>query len=194
MHQLDHVPELRNDETAVVEDGGPAGLVQRDGVVLIVVREEVDEGQGRVHHDALVHGIHDKLAGRGLDHHLALGNNGELESRQLPLVAAPFLDGPLRTARPHRLGRRVAGVEARDQDVGKEQETRAPRVVFVEPTEDAGREQFAEGGARFVEALVERLVGTRAEELDSVRDKTVDCTGAAISMAFSGGRAAARRH
>ncbi len=63
VHQLYQVPELRDNEAAVVEDGGSAGFVQRDWMVLVVVGEEIDKRHWGVDDDALVYGVDDELAG-----------------------------------------------------------------------------------------------------------------------------------
>lgn len=99
-------------------------------------------------------------------------------------MAATLLNCPLRTASPHGVGGGVARVEARDQDVCKQEEPGAAGVVFVEAAEDTGRKQFAERRARLVDGLMEAFVGARAQELDPVGDKTVDSTTSRVSMAL----------
>jgi hypothetical protein len=72
-------------------------------------------------------------------------------------VAAALLDSPLRAASSHSLGRGVARIESRYENVGQQQQTRAAGVVFVESAQDAGSEELAEGGTRLIKALVDRL-------------------------------------
>lgn len=91
VEQLYQVAELGDDEAAVVEDGGPAGVVERDGVVVIVVRENVDERQGRVDDFASMDSLDNPLTGQRPDQDLALGKDGQLEGDQFSLVARTAL-------------------------------------------------------------------------------------------------------
>jgi len=176
VEELEEVAQLGDDQPAVVEDVGAAGLVQRDGVLLVVVWDDVDEGHGRVDYDSFVDGVDHALAGEGADEDLALGEDGQFEGGELAFVSVALLACPgTAVAAGHGWGG-VEGVEARDEDVGEEEEARAVGVVLVEAAEDAGGDQLAEVGAGDVDALVDGgRVGLGAEELDSVGEEAVDC-------------------
>lgn len=68
----------------------------------------------------------------------------------------------------------VKGVEARDEDVGQDQQAGAAGVLLVKATQDAGGHQLADGGPRNVDRVVEGFFGLGAEELDAVREEAVD--------------------
>lgn len=176
MDQLDDLAGAWNNKPIVVKEWSGVGIVDGDGMMLVVVRQDVDEGERSVNDNAVVDGGDDSLACIGGDESLRLGEDGELEGCQLALMASPVLNRPLgpATAAEDRFRGALEGVKARDKDVGEEKQARPSGVVLVEAAENAGRDEFAEVGASDVDCLVHRQGRVRAEEADAVDKEAVN--------------------
>lgn len=175
LEHLDEVPGARDNQAVVVQQRRLARIIERDGPVLVVVRQDVHEGQGRVDDLAVVDGVHGLLARRCADEQLALRDDGKLQRRELPLVAAALLDGPLHVAAAADdiLRGALERVEPFDQNVGEEQSASDAGVVFVEAPDDSAGHELAQNGTSYVYTLMNRL-GLLAQELDAVGEKTVN--------------------
>ncbi|KAG8410581.1 hypothetical protein J3459_017054 [Metarhizium acridum] len=174
LHHFDEGADPRHDEAPVVEDTRLARVVELDRAVFVVVGENVHERQRRVDDLAHVDGLDESLAGGRADEGLALGENGQLERRELPLVAAAPLDGPLEVAALalNLVRRAVEGIKPLDEDLREEQEALVSGVVLVEASNDTGRHELAEDGAGSVDALCGES-GLGLEEEDAVGEEAV---------------------
>ena len=107
----------------MVQEWRGTGFVKRDGVMLVVVGQDVDEWERSVDNDAVVNSGDNALAGRGGDECFCLGENGELESCEFALMTSSVLDRPLGPPTPAKDGvwSAVKGVKARDEDVREEE-------------------------------------------------------------------------
>lgn len=143
-----------------------------------MIRQDIDKRYRRIHHLPLVHGIHDPQTRRRAHQRLALGQDRQLQRRELSLLAATLLHRPVRVSpsaddivRSPR-----ERVEALDEDVGQAQQAGRARllggVVLVELAQDLGGDDFAEGGSRAADALVFGG-GLLFEELDAVGEEAV---------------------
>ncbi|KAF5124023.1 hypothetical protein E5D57_011944 [Metarhizium anisopliae] len=188
LHHFDEGADPGHDEAPVVEDARLPRVVELDRTVLVVVGEDVHEGQRRVDDLAHVDGLDQPLAGGRADEGLALGENGQLERRELPLVAAAPLDGPLEVAALalDLVRRAVKGIKPLDEDLGEEQEALVSGVVLVEASNDTGRHELAEGGAGSVDALCGES-GLRLEEEDAVGEEAVHWKEGDTQFSFSFG-------
>ncbi len=139
LEQLDDVPKARDDEAVMVQIGRLAGIVEGHRVVLVMVWQDVYERQGGVDDLPQIDRVDYSLASGRADECFAPREDGQLESSELPLVATPRLDRPLRLAAGSLdiLGRTLERIKALHEDLGEDDKTRRPKVVFVESPQDA---------------------------------------------------------
>lgn len=102
---------------------------------------------------------------------LALSHNGNLERRQ-GLVVNPGGDA-LRLGADLIRGV-LEGLEAGDEDVGQQEEAFVAAVSLAEATEDACRDELAQGGARKIDIVSVVEMRLLIEKLSTVDQQTVD--------------------
>jgi hypothetical protein len=83
MQHLDQVSRPRDDEPILIQKRRPSRIVQRDGSLLPVIRDDVDEAGGRIHELTAINGVDDLLARTTCQEGLAGADNGDLERREL---------------------------------------------------------------------------------------------------------------
>ena len=96
---------------------------------------------------------------------LALRKNGDLESRQRPVVYPAHI---LLRLVFDILGGLLEGLEARDEDVGEEQQAVLPGGVLAEAAQDPGCDELAEGRSTEVHILAVAQVRLLVKELGPV--------------------------
>ena len=74
------------------------------------------------------------------------------------------------------LGRILEGLEPSDENMGENQQTIGPLIVFIKASEDARGDELAEGGSTEVYILAVVQMSLFLEKLDSVHQETVDYT------------------
>ena len=178
MAYLHDVPRPGHCETVLIQQWCPSGIVQRDGFMLPVIRDDVDEAIGGIHQLPSIDRVHHFLRSSARQHALRLGDDGHLEAGQFPFDASPsLLDRPLHRVAvlPHDFFRRILeGFKAGDEDVGDEKKPARGGVVFISPSEDFFGYHFAEQCSREVDGLVMGGEGLFSDELGSVDEETID--------------------
>lgn len=75
----------------MVEDRGPAWIIEPNRFVLVMVGNNIDEGDRCVYHPSAVDSIYDFLAGRTAKEVLAFGKDSNLQGSELAFVASSLL-------------------------------------------------------------------------------------------------------
>lgn len=144
------VPGPRHNQPVLVQQAGRAGVIERNGLLLVPVWNDVHEAAGCVNDAAFVDGVNDLLAARRAEEQLTLAQDGDLEGRQgVGVVPVGSLGGLAADV----FGGILEGFEAGDQDVGEDEQTLGAVVVLIEAPQDARGDELAQGGAGEVDIL-----------------------------------------
>ena len=161
----------RHNQTVLVQQRRFSRIIERNGLQLVVVWNNVPESGWCVDDATFVDGRHDVVTGAGTEKVLALGQDGDLERRQ------GTVNGPGRLG----LGllSNIAGgvlkwVEPGHEDVSQQQQAVCALVVLAEAAQDASGDELAERGACPIDVVSCARVGFLQEELSSVDEQTVD--------------------
>jgi hypothetical protein len=168
---LEDIPCARDNEPVLVEKRRLARFVYGYRLQLVVIGDNVPESRRSIDDTALIDGIYNLLTSGRAQEMLALSHNGDLKGRQ-GFVVNPGGDA-LRLGADLIRGV-LEGLEAGDEDVGQQEEAFVAAVSLAEATENACRDELAQGGARKIDIVSVVEMRLLIEELSTVDQQTVD--------------------
>lgn len=171
LSRLENSSRARNNESILIEQGRLPRIVQRDGLQLVVIRDNIPVRRRRVNNTALVDGIYNLLTGGGAEKVLALRHNGHLERRQR-LVVHPRR-APL-SLKANRVGRILERLKPSNENVSQQKQSVRPLVSLAEAPQNAGRDELTQRGARVVDILPVIEVRLLLQKLGPVDQQAID--------------------